>query len=91
MKQQDEWNKLEEARDRFIQEISKNMYLYGITESIGRLYGTVFFAEEPMTLDEMSKELGMSKTSMSTGIRMLSESDMVERVWRKGVKCISPR
>lgn len=86
MKQQDEWNKLEEARDRFIQEISKNMYLYGITESIGRLYGTVFFAEEPMTLDEMSKELGMSKTSMSTGIRMLSESDMVERVWRKGVR-----
>ncbi|OLO42482.1 GbsR/MarR family transcriptional regulator [Alkalihalophilus pseudofirmus] len=86
MSQQDEWNKLEKYRTRFIQEISKNMYLYGINPSIGRLYGTVFFANEPLTLDEMSKELGMSKTSMSTGIRNLLDSDMVERVWQKGVR-----
>ncbi|WP_139367533.1 GbsR/MarR family transcriptional regulator [Bacillus alkalicellulosilyticus] len=77
---------LEKARNRFTQEISKNMDLYGIHQSIGRLYGTVFFSEEPMTLDEMSKELGMSKTSMSTGIRALSDANMVERVWQKGVR-----
>lgn len=86
MNQRDDWHQLESARNRFIQEISKNMYLYGINESIGRLYGIVFFAEHPMTLDEMSKELGMSKTSMSTGIRTLTEADMVERVWKKGVR-----
>lgn len=86
MSQQEEWKKLERSRTRFIQEISKNMYLYGITPSVGRLYGTVFFADEPLTLDEMSKELGMSKTSMSTGIRNLLDSDMVERVWQKGVR-----
>ncbi|MDQ0256116.1 DNA-binding transcriptional regulator GbsR (MarR family) [Evansella vedderi] len=78
--------KLEQARNRFITEIAKNIYLYNITPSVGRLYGTVFFSEEPMTLDEMSKAMGMSKTSMSTGIRSLLEADMVERVWERGIR-----
>ncbi|WP_096200983.1 GbsR/MarR family transcriptional regulator [Bacillus sp. FJAT-45350] len=81
-----EWKKLVNARNRFISEMSKNMDLYGINQTIGRLYGTVFFADSPITLDEMSEQLGMSKTSMSTGIRALSEAKMVERVWQKGVR-----
>ncbi|NEU30876.1 GbsR/MarR family transcriptional regulator [bacterium LRH843] len=81
---QEEWNKLELAREQFIQHIAQNMYLYGISPSIGRLYGTVLFADKPMNLDEMSQSLGMSKTSMSTGIRALLEANMVERVWQKG-------
>jgi len=79
-------DKLELARERFISEIAKNIHLYNITSSVGRLYGTVFFSEKPMTLDEMSESLGMSKTSMSTGIRALSEADMVGRVWEKGIR-----
>ncbi|WP_280771321.1 GbsR/MarR family transcriptional regulator [Salipaludibacillus daqingensis] len=78
--------RLEEARNKFISEIAKNIHLYNISSSVGRLYGTVFFAETPMTLDEMSQSLGMSKTSMSTGIRALSEANMVERVWEKGIR-----
>lgn len=78
--------KLNQARNRFISEIAKNIHLYNITSSVGRLYGTVFFSENPMTLDEMSKSLGMSKTSMSTGIRALTNANMVERVWEKGIR-----
>ncbi|WP_338324533.1 GbsR/MarR family transcriptional regulator [Anaerobacillus alkaliphilus] len=81
-----EFRELSKARDRFVSEIAKNIHLYGISQSVGRLYGTVFFSEEPMTLDEMSDELGMSKTSMSTGIRMLLDAQMVERVWEKGIR-----
>ena len=81
-----EIQKLEKARNGFITEIAKNMHLYNITTSTGRLYGTVFLSEEPMTLDEMSEALGMSKTSMSTGIKSLLDADMVERVWTKGIR-----
>lgn len=77
---------LKAARGRFISEIAKNIHLYDLSPSTGRLYGTVFFSEEPMTLDEMSEEMGMSKTSMSTGIRSLLEANMVERVWEKGIR-----
>jgi len=74
------------ARERVIETISQNMHLYGVTPSIGRLYGTLFFNNHPMTLDEMKEELQMSKTSMSTSVRTLTELNMVDKVWVKGVR-----
>lgn len=75
---------IERARERVIETISQNMYLYGVTPSIGRLYGTLFFENTPMTLDDMKEELKMSKTSMSTSVRTLTDLNMVEKVWKKG-------
>ncbi|MBP2240845.1 DNA-binding transcriptional regulator GbsR (MarR family) [Cytobacillus eiseniae] len=75
---------LERVRERVIETIAKNMNLYGITDSIGRLYGMLYFHNHPMTLDEMKEELGMSKTSMSTSVRNLMDLKMVEKVWKKG-------
>jgi len=77
---------IERARERVIETISQNMHLYGVTPSIGRLYGTLFFNDEPMTLDEMKEALQMSKTSMSTSVRTLMGLNMVEKVWVKGVR-----
>ncbi|MBS4172990.1 GbsR/MarR family transcriptional regulator [Bacillus sp. FJAT-49736] len=77
---------LEKIRERVIESIAQNMNLYGIAPSIGRLYGMMFFHHEPLTLDEMKEELGMSKTSMSTSVRALLELKMVDKVWKKGVR-----
>ncbi|KOP83414.1 transcriptional regulator [Cytobacillus solani] len=77
---------LERVRERVIETIAKNMNLYGITDSIGRLYGMLYFQNHPMTLDEMKEELGMSKTSMSTSVRTLTDLKMVEKVWKKGTR-----
>lgn len=81
-------NKIDEqidrARERVIETISQNMHLYGVTPSIGRLYGILFFNEGPLTLDDMKEELQMSKTSMSTSVRTLTDLKMVEKVWMKG-------
>jgi HTH-type transcriptional regulator, glycine betaine synthesis regulator len=82
----EDWQKYEETIEQFIQIIAKNMNLYGITTSVGRLYGALYFADEPMTLDDMRDALEMSKTSMSTGVRALSEMKMVESSFRKGVR-----
>ncbi|MDC3413538.1 GbsR/MarR family transcriptional regulator [Aquibacillus sp. 3ASR75-11] len=81
-----EWAAYEETIEKFIQVIAKNMNLYGITSSVGRLYGALYFADEPMTLDNMRDALEMSKTSMSTGVRALSEMKMVEPAFKKGVR-----
>lgn len=81
-----EWGKYEETKEQFIQSIAKNMDLYGITPSIGRLYGALYFSDEPMTLDDMREALGMSKTSMSTGVRTLQDMKMVEPVFKRGVR-----
>ncbi|WP_053072027.1 GbsR/MarR family transcriptional regulator [Ornithinibacillus contaminans] len=81
-----EWEKYEETIDKFIQIIAKNMNLYGITSSVGRLYGVLYFSDEPMTLDDMRDALEMSKTSMSTGVRALSDMKMVESTFKKGIR-----
>ncbi|MBS4191257.1 GbsR/MarR family transcriptional regulator [Bacillus sp. FJAT-49705] len=82
----DEKEQLDHVRERVIETIANNMNLYGVTDSIGRLYGMLYFQNHPMTLDEMKEELGMSKTSMSTSIRHLLELKMVEKVWKKGTR-----
>ncbi|MFC3040691.1 GbsR/MarR family transcriptional regulator [Virgibacillus xinjiangensis] len=82
----DNKEKHEETIEKFIQVIAKNMNLYGIPPSVGRLYGVLYFADEPMTLDGMREALEMSKTSMSTGVRSLSEVKMVKPAFKKGVR-----
>ncbi|WP_055105624.1 GbsR/MarR family transcriptional regulator [Paenibacillus ihumii] len=72
------------VRKRVIEAIGRNMDLYGISLSTGHLYGLLFFANKPMTLDEMGMEMKMSKTSMSTGVRTLLDLKMVNKVWEKG-------
>jgi len=77
-------SRIDKARHRVIDSIGKNMDLYGITLSVGHLYGHIYFKEHPVTLDEMAAEIGMSKTSVSTGMRMLTDLKMVHKVWSKG-------
>lgn len=78
--------KHEEIIEKFIQVIAKNMNLYGITSSVGRLYGVLYFTEKPMTLDDMRDALEMSKTSMSTGVRALSDMKMVDSTFKRGIR-----
>jgi DNA-binding transcriptional regulator GbsR (MarR family) len=75
---------LQNSRERVIHSIGKNMDLYGISLSIGHLYGYMYFRNSPITLDEMSETMGMSKTSMSTGMRTLMDLKMINKVWGKG-------
>ncbi|CAM3145385.1 GbsR/MarR family transcriptional regulator [Filibacter tadaridae] len=78
--------RLDKARERIIETIAQNIHLYGLTPSAGRQYGMMFFHNEPLTLDEMTEELGMSKTSMSTSVKALSDLKLVERAWKRGVR-----
>ena len=77
---------IKRARDRVIEALAKNMDLYGISLSVGHLYGPMLFQDKPMTLDEMGAAMGMSKTSMSTGVRQLLEQKLVNKVWMKGAR-----
>lgn len=74
---------IEEAENIVISAISETMDLYGVTPSTGLLYATMYF-KDAMTLDEMRDELGMSKPSMSTGVRKLQDIEMVKKVFQRG-------
>ncbi|MFC4558365.1 choline uptake/conversion transcriptional regulator CudC [Virgibacillus kekensis] len=76
--------KIAQAENMMVNTISETMDLYGVTPSVGRLYATMYFQHQPMTLDEMKEALGMSKPSMSTSVRKLQEINIVQKVWQKG-------
>lgn len=79
-------NEIEEIKNEAIFTLAKLINLYGLTFSESRLFSIMFLENSPMTLDEMSQYLGMSKTSMSTGIRSLLDAQMVEKTWKKGIR-----
>ncbi|MFB5661780.1 choline uptake/conversion transcriptional regulator CudC [Alteribacillus sp. HJP-4] len=71
------------AKDLVVDSIAETMDLYGVTRSVGTLYGTMYL-EGDMTLDEMREKLGMSKPSMSTGVKKLQEFNVVKKTFRRG-------
>jgi DNA-binding transcriptional regulator GbsR (MarR family) len=78
--------RLENIHKKIIDRIGSNMKLYGYSETVGRLMGTIFYNREPMTLDEMKEELGMSKMRMSSAVRELTDVGLAEKVYEKGVR-----
>ncbi|WP_138419779.1 GbsR/MarR family transcriptional regulator [Aquibacillus sediminis] len=79
-------NHLEEINNLIVTEFSKTAEMFGLSPSEARLFAILYLEGSAMTLDQMSEALGKSKTSISTGIRSLLELNLVERVWKKGVR-----
>ena len=80
----DDSQRLDEARDVIISAIAQTMVIYGVTPSVGRIYGVLYFAEKPMSLDDIKDQVAMSKASVSNGMRELLDTEMVIKVWKKG-------
>lgn len=81
-----EQQEIEKVRDQIITEFSKTVEMFDLNPAEARLFVTLYIKGEPMTLDDMSEALGKSKTSMSTAVRSLLDINLVERVWKKGVR-----
>lgn len=75
---------IEQSRDVMISALAQSMVIYGVTPSVGRIYGVLYFSSEPLTLDDIKDQVAMSKASVSNGMRELLETDMVTKVWKKG-------
>lgn len=75
---------LEESHRLIEDSIAYTMDIYGYTHSVGRIYAILYLNGGPMTLDELRIELGMSKGSMSLGVRKLLDDKLIHRVFRRG-------
>ncbi|WP_085993369.1 GbsR/MarR family transcriptional regulator [Oceanobacillus senegalensis] len=79
-------NSVDDVRTQFIEKITDNMNAFGVSTSVGRVLGIIYMNREPMTLDELSEETGMSKTRMSQVVREMQDLNIAERVFKKGVR-----
>ncbi|WP_010529576.1 GbsR/MarR family transcriptional regulator [Lentibacillus jeotgali] len=78
--------KIEDVKTQFIEKITDNMNAFGAPTSVGRVLGIIYMNGEPMTLDELAAETGMSKTRMSQIVREMIDMNIAERVFKKGVR-----
>ena|SRR3989338_3082557 len=79
---------LNQAVDSFIEsagKISANM-LGMVSKVGGQIYALLFLSRRPMSLDDISETLEISKGNISINVRMLEEHKLVNKVWIKGTR-----
>jgi len=67
------------ARDRVIDAMARSAENYGLNRSYGRLYGILYFAADPVSLDDLSDRSGYAKSTVSTGMQTLERYHLVRR------------
>jgi len=69
----------DEARERVIQGFERAAEVYGLSRSYGRLYGILYFAHDPQSLDDLADESGFAKSTVSSAMSDLDRLHMVHR------------
>ena len=71
------WQEMVEVGGRICQ-------LLGLPRSIGQIFGLLYLSAEPLSLNQMSSMLGISKGSASVGTRQLASWGAIRKVWIPG-------
>lgn len=57
---------------------------FGLNRQMGRIVALLMMSPEPLSLDEITKQLGLSKGPVSQLTRRLLERNIVRKVWNPG-------
>lgn len=79
-----EQERLFQARDIMVDAFGRIYAMFGMPEVVGRIYGLLFFSEQPLGLEDIASELEVSKATVSIHIRFLEGMKNVRKVWVKG-------
>jgi DNA-binding transcriptional regulator GbsR (MarR family) len=75
---------VDEIREGLMEAMGRITSFWGFSKIMGQLYGLLYLSPKPLTLDEMSESLSISKGNASINIRALESWNMVRTVWVKG-------
>jgi DNA-binding transcriptional regulator GbsR (MarR family) len=67
------------AREEVIEAMARASEVWGAKRSYGRLFGVLYFADEPLSLDALTAESGYAKSTVSTAMSTLERYHMVRR------------
>ena len=70
---------VEAARERVIEAMERSADIYGLNRSYGRLYGLLFFADDPVSLDTLVEASGYAKSTVSTALQDMEQLHLVYR------------
>jgi DNA-binding transcriptional regulator GbsR (MarR family) len=77
---------LSEAERRFTEDVAQLLVPWGVPQTAARLYGYLLLNPEPVTLDRITADLEISKSSASVAARLLEQYMLVRRLGERGSK-----
>jgi DNA-binding transcriptional regulator GbsR (MarR family) len=69
----------EVARETVIDAIERSAEVWGMKRSYGRLYGILYFALEPLSLDTLTERSGYAKSTVSSAMKTLERYHLIHR------------
>jgi DNA-binding transcriptional regulator GbsR (MarR family) len=67
------------AREEVIEAMARTAEVWGAKRSYGRLFGVLFFADEPLSLDALAERSDYAKSTVSTAMNTLERYHLVQR------------
>jgi len=77
---------LTEVEQRFIEDVARLLVPWGVPQTAARLYGYLLLSAEPVSLDRMTTDLEISKSSASVAARLLETYMLARRHGERGSK-----
>ena len=72
------------VRRRFIEAGGSTTQSFGLGRILGQIYALLYLSPAPLCLDDIARELSVSKASVSTTVRQLERWSAAKRVWVQG-------
>lgn len=79
-------NKIDEDRKRFMEDVARLLVPWGVPPVAARLYGHLLLCPRPVSLDQITEDLGISKSSASVAARLLENYTLARRHSEPGTK-----
>jgi DNA-binding transcriptional regulator GbsR (MarR family) len=74
------------GKQRFVDDVARLLVPWGVPPVAARLYGYLLLCPHPVSLDQITKELGVSKSSASVAARLLESYTLARRHREPGTK-----
>lgn len=65
--------------EEVIESMEQSAEVYGLSRSAGRVYGILYFAEEPLSIPELVEQTGYAKSTISNVTRKLDRIGLIHR------------
>jgi DNA-binding transcriptional regulator GbsR (MarR family) len=77
-------NDLPQIKQDFIEGLSGISQFWGLPKGMGAIFAVLYIAPNPLSLDEIVEQTGLTKGSISTSVRSLSRMGLIHPVTRLG-------
>ena len=79
-------NKSRKNEQRFVDDVARLLMPWGVPPVAARLYGYLLLCSRPVSLDQITEDLGISKSSASVAARLLETYTLARRHSEPGTK-----